>query len=193
MTIQITPELLHSIALPYRSNLQKRDTQNANIQALAPSMNSWFPVYNITTKLRVAHFLAQSCVETADFTAMTEYPARGGKEYEPDTRAGQRVGNRFPGDGPKFIGRGLLHLTGRDNYQKLSEKFDVNLVEHPDKVASDFSLAVRTACEFWGSRGLNSYADLDDFNTITYRVNGGHNGKEQREQALRRIKKMLHI
>lgn len=193
MAIQITPELLHSIALPYRSNLQKRDAQNANIQALAPTMNCWFPTYHITTKLRVAHFLAQSCVETADFTAMTEYPARGGKEYEPDTRAGQRVGNRFPGDGPKFIGRGLLHLTGRDNYQKLSEKFDVNLVEHPDKVASDFSLAVRTACEFWRSRELNKLADADNFERISYLVNGGINGREAREQALKRIKKTLKI
>ncbi|MBP2195712.1 glycoside hydrolase family 19 protein [Pantoea cypripedii] len=193
MAIQITPELLHSIALPYRSNLQKRDAQNANIQALAPAMNCWFPTYHITTKLRVAHFLAQSCAETADFTAMTEYPARGGKEYEPDTRAGQRVGNHFPGDGPKYIGRGLLHLTGRDNYLKLSQKFEENLIDYPERVASEYSLAVRTACEFWDSKGLNSYADLDDFDTITYRVNGGHNGKEQREQALRRIKKILHI
>ncbi|MDE1185847.1 MAG: glycoside hydrolase [Pantoea sp.] len=193
MNIQITPELLHRIAQPYRSNLQKRDAQNANIQGLAPAMNCWFPAYSITTKLRVAHFLAQSCVETADFTAMTEYPARGGKEYEPDTRAGQRVGNHYPGDGPKYIGRGLLHLTGRDNYQKLSRKLDENLVEYPERVASDYSLAVRTACEFWDSKGLNSYADLDDFDTITYRVNGGHNGKEHREQALRRIKKILHL
>ncbi|WP_313681744.1 glycoside hydrolase family 19 protein [Pantoea sp.] len=191
MNIQITPELLHRIAQPYRSNLQKRDAQNTNIQALAPAMNCWFPAYSITTKLRVAHFLAQSCVETADFTAMTEYPARGGKEYEPDTRAGQRVGNHYPGDGPKYIGRGLLHLTGRDNYQKLSRKLDENLVEYPERVSSDYSLAVRTACEFWDSKGLNSYADLDDFDTITYRINGGDNGKEHREQALRRIKKIL--
>jgi putative chitinase len=193
MSIQITPELLHSIALPYRSNLQKRDVQNANIQALAPAMNCWFPTYAITTKLRVAHFLAQSCVETADFTAMTEYPARGGKEYEPDTRAGQRVGNHYPGDGPKYIGRGLLHLTGRDNYQKLSMKFGENLVEHPEKVASNYSLAVRTACEFWDSKGLNKLADADIFERITYLVNGGYNGREARENALKRIKSMLHI
>lgn len=156
-------------------------------------MNTWFPIYDITTKLRVTHFLAQSIVETADFSAMTENAAHKGMEYEPDTRAGQRVGNHYPGDGPMFIGRGLLHLTGRDNYKRFGEKIHEDLVNHPERVAKEYNLAFRTACAFWQARKLNNFADLDDFPEITRRVNGGRNGREIREQALTEIKRALHI
>ncbi|CAX53399.1 glycoside hydrolase family 19 protein [Erwinia pyrifoliae] len=193
MAVNITPELLHRIAQPYKKNRKRHDAQEANITGLAKAMNLWFPVYDINTKLRVAHFLAQSCVETQDFLYMTENPAHGGKEYEPDTRAGRNVGNHFPGDGPKYIGRGLLHLTGRENYQKYGDKFHEDLVNHPERVAEDYSLAVRSACAFWQSRGLNRLADDDNFMAITYRVNGGYNGRPRREKALSDIKKALHI
>ncbi|QKJ87168.1 Glycoside hydrolase family protein [Paramixta manurensis] len=193
MTVSITYGLLKSIANRYISDHQKHDIQEANFRALPPAMNLWFPHYGITTKLRVAHFLAQSCVETQDFLYMTENPAHGGKEYEPDTRAGHNVGNKFPGDGPKYIGRGLLHLTGRENYQRYGDKFNEDLVNHPERVAEEYSLAVRTACAFWSSKGLNRLADDDNFMQITYIINGGYNGKPRREEALKKIKLALHI
>lgn len=193
MPVKITYELLKRIANPYISNHQRRDLQDANFRALVPAMNLWFPSYNITTKIRVAHFLAQSCVETQDFLYMTENPAHGGKEYEPNTKAGHNVGNKFIGDGPKYIGRGLLHLTGRENYQRYGDKFNEDLVNHPERVAKEYSLAVRTACAFWKAKGLNRLSDDDNFMRITYIVNGCYNGKAQREKALKEIKLYLHI
>ena len=124
---------------------------------------------------------------------MTENPAQSGKEYELNTRAGHLVGNYKPGDGPKYIGRGLLYLTDYDNYKKFGREFKEDLINHPDRVAKEYSLAVRTACAFWQSKGLNALADLDDFVNITYRVNGGFNGRPRREKALKAIKIALHM
>lgn len=191
--IEITPEILMGIARPYKTVRSKREGQRINVYALPHHMNIWFPVYEVTSKLRVAHFLAQSCCETAYFLSMTELPKNKGLEYEPTTNAGRMVGNHFPGDGPRFIGRGLLHLTGRENYQKYGNKIHEDLVNHPEKVASDLSLAVRTSCIFWQTMGLNDLADRNNFDEICRRVNGGVNGKEQRREALVRAKRLLGL
>lgn len=193
MPVNITVKLLQAIEEPYKSNLKRKAAQAAYNVALPSLMNTWFPVYGITTKLRVAHFLAQACVETANFLTMTEVPKHGGQEYEPGTHAGALLGNRSPGDGPKFIGRGLLNLTGRGNYITYGTKIHQDLVDNPGIVASNLALAVRTSCAYWQSLNLNSYADMDDFDAITYRVNGGYTGRVQRMQALIRAKRALHI
>lgn len=86
------------------------------MHALAPHFNHWFTVYNIDTKLPVAHFIAQACIETANFSAMTETPTHNGREYDVGTGPSRRFGNTQPNDGPKYIGRGLLDLTSRYNY-----------------------------------------------------------------------------
>lgn len=193
MTVHITSALLRRIASPYKSDKSKHATQETNFKYLPPVMNLWFPFYDIITPLRVAHFLAQSCVETADFTALSENAAHGGKEYDYGTKIGKKLGNTHLGDGPKYIGRGLLHLTGHDNYRKYGEKLNQDLEHNPERVAKEYDLAVRTACVFWRDKGLNRYADLDDFLEITHRVNGGHHGRVRREQALNKIKFALHI
>lgn len=190
--IIVTPDILSKISDPYKSVINNKIRQQANFHALPFHINHWFQVYDINkTQLRVAHFLAQSCYETENFLSLTERPRHGGMEYEPNTSAGRKVGNHSPGDGPKFIGRGLLHLTGYDNYKKYGNEINEDLVNHPEIVASDLSLAVRTSCMFWQSRRLNQLADKDDFDEVCLRVNGGINGKEQRRTALKKSKKDL--
>jgi len=190
--ITITPEFLLKIAQPYRTNKNLMNAQLGNVHALAFPMNHWFTVHHINEKpLRVAHFLAQACCETMDFTSLTEHTS--GLKYEPTTRAGRNVGNKYPGDGPKFIGRGVLHLTGRENYERYGKILHEDLVNHPERIALDPDMAVKTACEFWSRRHINSLADKDDFNEICYRVNGGINGRDARFSALKRIKKFMGI
>ncbi|KGT88304.1 glycoside hydrolase [Erwinia typographi] len=193
--ITVTTEILSAIAVPYRTNKARGVAQKANFSVLPYHLNHWFTVFNINdNKLRVAHFLAQSCCETSQFLSLTEIPKHGGKEYEPNTTAGHNVGNKYPGDGPKFIGRGLLHLTGRENYQKYGNKIHQDLVSHPEVVASNISIAVQTSCLFWSKRDLNTAADNDDFDTVMSRVNGGvANGRDERLAALKRAKKTLGI
>lgn len=103
------------------------------------------------------------------------------------------MGNIYKGDGPKYIGRGMLHLTGRFNYQQMGKRIDSDLVDYPTTVATDFSLAVRTACEYWKMKSCNLNADLDDFHIIMLKINGGMNGQTERRAALNRAKRYLHI
>ena len=193
MAVNITTSLLRSITRHYKTDRIKHAAQEANFRYLPPAMNLWFPRYDISTPLRVTHFLAQSRIETADFSTLTENAAQKGMEYEPGTNAGRLVGNHRPGDGPKYVGRGLLHLTGHDNYKKYGDKLREDLVSHPERVAKEYDLAVRTSCAFWQSRGLNKYADMDNFIEITRRVNGGFNGRAERERVLKEIKPALHV
>lgn len=189
----ITPQFLWKISEHYLSRKSLLNLQKHNMSALAAPVNKWFPIYQINTNLRIAHFLAQSCVETASFTALIENARDGGKEYEYNTRTGHNVGNKFPGDGPRYIGRGMLHLTGRENYDHYGKILHADLVNHPDEVAANPDIAVRTACEFWRIRHVNPYADKDDYRGVTYVVNGGYNGLLRRKQALDRIKKIMGI
>ncbi|WP_414148710.1 glycoside hydrolase family 19 protein [Erwinia sp. BNK-24-b] len=189
----ITPHFLWKISQHYLSNKSLLNIQKSNMAALATPIDRWFNFYKINTDLRIAHFLAQSCVETDSFSALIERARYGGKEYEPNTRAGHFVGNKFPGDGPKYIGRGMLHLTGRENYDHYGKILHKDLVNHPEYVAADPDIAVRTACEFWLARSVNSHADKDNLTAVTKLVNGGLNGFPQRKLALARIKKEMGI
>ncbi len=195
MTVTIDVGLLNHIALHFthRKTRLKKQHQIYDIQHLISPLNHWFKVYSIDTPLRVAHFLAQACCETFQFSSMTENPAHGGKEYDFGTKVGFKLGNIYPGDGPKYIGRGMLHLTGRHNYRRIGGRIHVDLEDNPTLAATDFSLAVRTACEYWKLRGLNYQADQDQFKTITLAINGGMTGSGERLSALHRAKNYLHI
>lgn len=187
--------LLSSIVMHFtaKSSPKRHEAQEELLRNLVFPLNRWLAVYGINTALRTAHFLAQACCETFQFSAMTETPKNGGREYDLGTKVGKTLGNDYPGDGPRYIGRGLLHLTGRLNYAEIGKKIGVSLENDPTSVGSDLDLAVRTACEFWRMKSLSQYADEDDFNTIVFRINGGHNGRDERYRALQRAKKALGI
>ena len=87
----------------------------------------------------------------------------------------------------------MLHLTGRENYDRYGNILHKDLVNNPNSVANDPNIAIRTACEFWKKRFVNRYADQDDIKSVTYIVNGGYNGLSQRKLALDKIKKEMGI
>ena len=192
--IVVDYSLLSSIVMHFtaRNNAKRHEIQEYYLRSLVAPLNRWMPVYGIDTAIRAAHFLSQACCETFQFTAITETPRNGGKEYE-GNRLGQRLSNTQPGDGPRFIGRGLLHLTGRGNYSEIGRRIGVDIEKDPASVGSDLDLSVRTACEYWRMRSINIYADKDDFNTVMRLINGGHNGRDERLKALGRAKKSLGI
>lgn len=139
--------------------------------------------FGIDTTLRKAHFLAQVAHESLRGKYMEEIAS--GRAYE-----GRRdLGNTEPGDGVRFKGRGLIQLTGRDNYRRYSWALygDERAVLYPDMVAGlpDAALA---AGWFWQRNGLNALADTDDIRAVTRRVNGGYNGLDGRKAHLARAK-----
>ena len=104
-----------------------------------------------------------------------------------------RIGNGAvsSGDGYRFRGRGLVQLTGRSNYASASSILGVDLLSHPDLLIEP-NVAAMSAAWFWASRGLNELADdktgdndLEDFTTITMRINGGTAGLQNRFQLFK--------
>lgn len=154
------------------------------VLGLAGALPAAIAKYDLSNRLRQAHFLSQWAEETAGYTHLTEEAS--GREYE-----GRRdLGDTQPGDGARFKGRGLCMLTGRSNYARLSKMLVVDFVAHPQIVAT-FPHALNVAAVFWRDHALNGFADRDDLDTITRRINGGLNGLATRRAYLARAKRAL--
>lgn len=89
------------------------------------------------------------------------------------------LGNTEPGDGRRYLGRGLIQITGRANYAAASEALCEDFVSCPGLLES-YRWASLSAAWFWESRGLNALADAGDFDAITRRINGGQTGRADR-------------
>jgi len=165
---------------------------NASEQAIAEfaeAIISSMHFYEINTPLRKAHFLAQIGHESGELRFREEVAS--GRAYE-----GRRdLGNIEPGDGVRFKGRGLMQLTGRANYKEYarSNRFDKDVLQDPELVASDHDLCVDVAGWYWASRRLNELADLDKLEAVTRRINGGLNGLDHRRKLYLRAKALLGI
>jgi putative chitinase len=142
-----------------------------------PIIEQAAPDFNITTPERMAAFLAQVGHESGGFHWLTELwgPTTAQSRYE--GRAD--LGNTQVGDGFKYRGRGLIQITGRDNYQRCSDALATDFIENPEWLAEP-DYAVRSAMWFWQSHGLNELADVGQFELITRTINGGLNGEDQR-------------
>lgn len=165
---------------------------------------------------RIAAFLAQIAHESGGFNFVIEnlnYSADGLRRTFPRyfptqelasqyARQPERIANRVyanrmkngdeaSGDGFKFRGRGLIQLTGRDNYTRFSEALGITLDETVQYLETPNG-AVVSAGWFWDNNKLNVYCDKDDFVGLTKRINGGTNGLEDRKHhyhlALEKLK-----
>lgn len=162
------------------------------------------PVFEITSVARVAAFLAQCAHESAGFTALKEnlnyraeqlmktWPKRFptieiANQYarQPEKIANKVYasrmgnGNEASGDGWRYCGRGLIQLTGKDNYTAFANDSEIS----PEQAAEYLETprgAVHSACWFWYANDLNAYADASDFEGMTKRINGGTLGLADR-------------
>jgi putative chitinase len=162
------------------------------------------PVYDINTPERVAAFVAQCAHESGGFKFLKEnlnYRAESlmktfpkyfpdlatAKQYEkkPEKIANRVYGNRMgngdesTGDGFRYMGRGLIQLTGKNNYTLFAAAIDTPLEQVPEYLQT-FEGAVQSACWFWEQNNLNQWADKKDIMTLTKRINGGTIGLEDR-------------
>lgn len=136
-------------------------------------LNTYMPAYDINTPARAASFLSQIGHESLQLFYTEEIAS--GIRYE----GRKDLGNVFPGDGVRYKGRGLIQITGRANYTACMMDLEIDCLEHPELLELP-KFAVMTACWFWKVHGLNQLADLGDQTKVTKRVNGGHNGLEER-------------
>ncbi|MDO8689283.1 MAG: glycoside hydrolase family 19 protein [Dehalococcoidia bacterium] len=148
----------------------------------------------INTPLRAAAFFAQLAHESGEFRYMEEIADGSAYEGRRDLhgRGPQVAGEPVmqPGDGRRYKGRGPIQLTGRKNYRAAGKALNLDLEGNPEQ-ASNLSVGFRTAAWFWKSHGLNAAADAGDFDRTTRVINGGYNGKADRDRYYARAKNVL--
>ena len=169
-------------------------------------LNETFNKYEINTNKRQACFLGQLLHESGGFKFLREnlnYSAKGlmatwpsrfpdmdtAERYErqPEKIAGKvyvgRMGNSTPEEAAKYIGRGLIQLTGKDNYKAASEALGVDFIDNP-QLLEEPRYAALSAGWFWNKKGLNALADTMDIDTMTKRINGGSIGIADRKAKI---------
>jgi len=177
-----------------------------NVEQWFAALNENLPAYEINTVERVSAFIAQCAHESGGFKRLKEnlnykweslrkvfpkyFPTDElAQEYahKPEQIAnrvyGGRMGNgdESSGDGFRYCGRGLIQLTGKNNYTKFAESIGM-AVEDVPALLETFDGAVKSACWFWHTNNLNQYADTGDILTMTKRINGGTIGLEDRQK-----------
>ncbi|HCY84243.1 MAG TPA: hypothetical protein DHV36_03815 [Desulfobacteraceae bacterium] len=159
------------------------------IETFSKPITDCMAAYQINTPLRMAHFLAQIGHESGELRFREELAS--GRAYE----GRNDLGNTRPGDGPRYKGRGLIQLTGRANYKRYTEtnRFDKDVINEPDLVATEDEMCVDVAGWFWDRHKLNGFADQDQLEQITRKINGGLNGLAHRRRLLVRAKSIFGI
>jgi putative chitinase len=164
--------------------------RSAICDPVSAAMTDLFPKYEITSRLRIAHFLAQACYETDGWSTLVEYAS--GEAYEDR----EDLGNTHKGDGPRYRGRGIFMYTGRANYAEAAKRFHQPLVQQPELAALP-PLCVEMACFFWVSRGLNEIADGgangEVVRTVTRKIQGGSGGLAARQRYFSEVYEQLSI
>ena len=197
--------------------LQQLIPRNPHVKEWHGALAQLLPDYEINTPQRIAAFVAQCAHESGNFTQLREnlnyrwqtlrkiFP----KYFPTDALAQQyaalpnkqqaianlvyanRMGNGGPesGDGYRFAGKGLIQLTGRDNYTWFAASLDIS-VEAAAEYLETFEGAAQSACWFWETNKLNTWADRGDILTLTKRINGGTIGLDDR---IKHYNHALHV
>ena len=175
-------------AISYHFKGEKGSHQHIIINEMVMYLPVIINKYQINTPLRICHFLSQLCNESRGFSSLIEEnidPKNNRYEHK------KILGNTHDGDGYKYRGRGFIQVTGRYNYTQLSKVINLDLVTNPDLLSNDVHLALKISAIFWSHKHINNPADRDDAREVTYRINGGYIGYQDRLEFLRRAKKVF--
>ena len=174
-----------------------------------------FHRYEINTPVRQAAFIGQCAHESANFTRLEEnlnysaealmrtWPSRFptmevAQQYarNPEKIANRVYGGRM-GNGPEetgegwlYHGRGLIQLTGKDNYTLAGDALQQDFIYSPDLVLAP-RWSVLTAGWYWNKRQLNKEADANDFTAMTKKINGGTIGLDDRIAHIKHAQEVL--
>jgi putative chitinase len=165
-----------------------------------------FAKYDISTLQRQAAFIGQCAHESGNFKTLQEnlnYSAEGlmktwpsrfptkeiADQYarQPAKIAGKvyngRLGNTSEEDAAQYLGRGLIQLTGKENYANCGTALGIDLIGNPTLLIEP-KYAALSAGWFWNKKGLNALADASDYETMTKRINGGVIGLDDRKTKI---------
>jgi len=181
------------------------------------ALEQLLPDYEIDTPQRIAAFIAQCAHESGGFRAIKEnlnykaatlrkifpkyfptddlanaYASMPNKQEAIANRVyANRMGNgdEHSGDGYRYCGRGLIQLTGKQNYQNFADSIETS-VEDASEYLATFEGAAQSACWFWESNNLNRFADVGDIKGLTKAINGGYIGLDDR---IKHYNHALHV
>jgi putative chitinase len=193
-------------------NAAQLETLGIDEKWLEP-LNETFAKYDIGTPLRQAAFIGQCAHESANFKVLQEnlnYSAEGlmktwpsrfptkeiADQYarNPAKIAGKvyngRLGNTNEEEAAKYLGRGLIQLTGKENYEHCGSGLGVDLLGNPDLLSTP-EYAALSAGWFFNKKGLNALADVKDYETMTKRINGGLIGIDDRKSKIAKALSIL--
>jgi len=181
------------------------------------ALSQLLPDYDINTPQRIAAFVAQCAHESGNFMVLKEnlnykpatlrkifpkyfptdaiandYATRLNKQMHIASRAyANRMGNGDEAslEGWKFCGRGLIQLTGKNNYQAFADSLEMDINDVPEYLGT-FEGAAQSACWFWETNNLNRFADKNDIKGLTKAINGGYIGLEDR---IKHYNHALHV
>lgn len=187
---------------------------NKYVEHWYEALEQLLPDYDINTPRRIAAFVAQCAHESGNFNILKEnlnYRAATLRKIFPkyfptDELANQFAGkqeaiankvyanrmgngNEESGDGFRYCGRGLIQLTGKNNYQAFADSLEMAVEDVPEYLAT-FEGAAQSACWFWESNNLNRFADAGDIKGLTKAINGGYIGLEDR---IKHYEHALHV
>ena len=190
-----------------KDQLKQLLPKNPYIDQWYEALSQLLPDYEINTPQRIAAFMAQCAHESGGFTALKEnlnYRAPTlrkvfGKYFPNDDIANEyankpnkqeaianrvyanRMGNgdEASGDGFRYCGRGLIQLTGKDNYSWFAASLNITPDEASEYLQT-FEGAAQSACWFWETNNLNKFADAGDIKGMTKVINGGYIGLDDR-------------
>ena len=200
-----------------KQQLKQLLPKNPYVDQWYEALSLILPDYEINTPQRIAAFIAQCSHESGGFTALKEnlnykwetlrrlFPKYFttddlAKAYANMPNKQEAIANRIyasrmgngpedSGDGYRFCGRGLIQLTGRDNYTFFAGSIDIS-VEEASEYLGTFEGAAQSACWFWETNSLNKWADTGDIKELTRRINGGYIGLEDR---IKHYEHALHV
>ena len=200
-----------------KEQLKQLLPKNPHLDYWYEALSQLLPDYNINTPQRIAAFVAQCAHESGGFMVLKEnlnyrpvtlrkifskyftddaiandYCSRPNKQEAIANKVyANRMGNgpEESGDGYRYCGRGLIQLTGKDNYTWFAASLD-SPVEEASEYLQTFEGAAQSACWFWETNNLNQWADKGDILTLTKRINGGTIGLEDR---IKHYEHALHV
>lgn len=199
--------------------LKKLIPKNRYVDHWHRALSKLLPQYGIDTTERIAAFIAQCAHESGEFSIIKEnlnyrwqtlrslFP-----KYFPTDELAQRyasmpnkqeaIANRIyanrmgngpeeSGDGFRYRGRGLIQLTGKENYSWFAASLEIP-VEEASEYLETFEGAAQSACWFWETNNLNRFADVEDIKELTRAINGGYIGLADRIKHYEHAKEVLN-
>jgi putative chitinase len=200
-----------------KEQLKQLLPKNPYIDNWYGALSQLLPDYEINTPQRIAAFIAQCAHESGEFTTLKEnlnYRAPTLRKIFPKYFPNDEIANQYAnlpnkqeaiankvyanrmgngdeasGDGFRYCGRGLIQLTGKDNYTWFAASIGISPDEASEYLQT-FEGAAQSACWFWETNNLNQWADKGDILTLTKRINGGTIGLEDR---IKHYEHALHV